>query len=96
MGLKRASFLHRVFGPLSEGPLSEVPQWCILYLIRVFENEVFAGLLLSGEPAEDIHDGLEDAPRVANVESGHLSQLNRFYLLYAQDLVVGRVLRVLS
>ena len=95
MGLKRASFVQCL--SLSR----RVPYQrfhcsvsCI-YLIRVFENEVFAGLLLSGEPSEDIHDGLEDAPRVANVESRHLSQLNRFYLLYAQDLVVGRVLRVL-
>ena len=68
---------------------------CIFYLIGILENEVFAGLVFSGEPLEDVHYCLEDTPGVANIESRHLSQFDWFNLLYTQDLVVGRVLGVL-
>ena len=67
----------------------------VLHLVGVFQNEVFAGFLISGETPEYIDYCLQYSPRVVEVESRHLGQFSRFDLLHSQYLMVGGVTRML-
>ena len=62
------------------------------HLIGILQDKVFPRRLAEA----GVNDGIENPPAVANIKCHLLCQLGWFNLLHTQNLVLGRVSRMLT